>query len=322
MRQRIPFDAVRSALQNQELRLEALEVLDDLWPQVREDGIVRAWRQRQIELGALGSSATCLLRRPGPRVKIAAVLMEVGEYDRGVTFEGVKDTIAMMCVDVDVGHPLQPELAAQKLDGDSAIVEYAKARGVVARGMMEPRDRHECVTEVACHDALGRRQGRSHHTGCGLVHAAKGRRIPAVEIALPACGALPHEFEIGGRVERQQLLVAGIARLEHAHLAIERARPKLAQERSMTVGTERVAVTEAVACETLAGDHHDVVAHRGAPKVRGCKPNTGRKPTCPRGAKSMIILARCLIEARQEMAQYIFTMQGVGKVVPPKRVIL
>jgi sulfate-transporting ATPase len=36
----------------------------------------------------------------------------------------------------------------------------------------------------------------------------------------------------------------------------------------------------------------------------------------------MIILGRGLIEARQEMAQYIFTMQGVGKVVPPKRVIL
>jgi sulfate-transporting ATPase len=36
----------------------------------------------------------------------------------------------------------------------------------------------------------------------------------------------------------------------------------------------------------------------------------------------MIMLPRCLIEARQEMAQYIFTMQGVGKVVPPKRVIL
>jgi energy-dependent translational throttle protein EttA len=36
----------------------------------------------------------------------------------------------------------------------------------------------------------------------------------------------------------------------------------------------------------------------------------------------MIMLARCLTEARQEMAQYIFTMQGVGKVVPPKRVIL
>ena len=35
----------------------------------------------------------------------------------------------------------------------------------------------------------------------------------------------------------------------------------------------------------------------------------------------MIILAR-LTEARQDMAQYIFTMQGVGKVVPPKRVIL
>jgi energy-dependent translational throttle protein EttA len=36
----------------------------------------------------------------------------------------------------------------------------------------------------------------------------------------------------------------------------------------------------------------------------------------------MIILGRSLIEALQEMAQYIFTMQGVGKVVPPKRIIL
>ena len=36
----------------------------------------------------------------------------------------------------------------------------------------------------------------------------------------------------------------------------------------------------------------------------------------------MIILDRSRIEARQEMAQYIFTMQGVGKVVPPKRIIL
>ncbi|HEX3844673.1 MAG TPA: energy-dependent translational throttle protein EttA [Steroidobacteraceae bacterium] len=34
------------------------------------------------------------------------------------------------------------------------------------------------------------------------------------------------------------------------------------------------------------------------------------------------MLGRSLIEARQEMAQYIFTMQGVGKVVPPKRIIL
>jgi len=36
----------------------------------------------------------------------------------------------------------------------------------------------------------------------------------------------------------------------------------------------------------------------------------------------MIILGRGLIDSRQEMAQYIFTMQGVGKVVPPKRMIL
>ena len=59
----------------------------------------------------------------------------------------------------------------------------------------------------------------------------------------------------------EQLLFGGIARLEHAHLAIERPRPELAQECRVTVGPERMAVTEAVAREALAGDHYDVVAH-------------------------------------------------------------
>ncbi len=59
----------------------------------------------------------------------------------------------------------------------------------------------------------------------------------------------------------QQLLVRRIARLEHAHLAIERPCPELAQECRVTVGPEWMAVTEAVARETLAGDHHDIVAH-------------------------------------------------------------
>src|SRR6185437_6352338 len=124
--------------------------------------------------------------------------------------------------------------------------------------------------------------------------------------------ALPHELQIARGMKRKQLRFRGITRLEHAHPAVERARGELPQKRRLAIGPERMTVAKAVARDALAGNHHDVLAHG----------TTLAEPTCPREAKSMIILGRGLIEARQEMAQYIFTMQGVGKVVPPKRIIL
>src|SRR5581483_3324113 len=54
MRQGISLDAVRTALQDEKFRLEALQVRDDLWPEVREHRVIGARRQRQIELRALG----------------------------------------------------------------------------------------------------------------------------------------------------------------------------------------------------------------------------------------------------------------------------
>jgi len=62
-------------------------------------------------------------------------------------------------------------------------------------------------------------------------------------------------------VKREQLRLGCIARLEHAHSAIERTRGELAQECRLAIGPERMTVAKAVARDALAGNHHDVLAH-------------------------------------------------------------
>ena len=116
---------------------------------VEEARIVRTRRQWQVELGSLRGSATRFLLTAGAGIQVAAILVQVGEDHRRVAFEGVEDAVAVMRIDVDIRDASEPETAAQQLDGDSAVVEYAKARGVVARGVVESGDRHECPAEVA-----------------------------------------------------------------------------------------------------------------------------------------------------------------------------
>src|SRR6185437_7123172 len=260
------LDAVRAALQDEELGLEALQVRDDLRPDVGEHRVVGAWRQWQVEFRALRISPACLLRRAGPRIKVAAVLVQIGENHRRIALESIEDAVTVVRVDVYVGDTAQPEPAAKQLDGNPAVVEDAEAGSVVARGVVESGDRHERMTELPRHDALGRCQRRAHHTGCGLVYTAKSRRITRIEVTLPARRAVPHELDVARSVKREQLLVRGIARLEHPHRAIERARAKLPQEGRVTIRSEGMAVTEAVARETLAGDHHDLFAHGSNPR--------------------------------------------------------
>src|SRR5690606_4867548 len=97
---RVAFHAVSAALEDDELRLEALEVRNHLWPHACERGVVRAGRQRQVQLRATRSSATRLVGRAGARIKKPAVLVDVGEDDRRVFFERIEDAVAVMRVDI------------------------------------------------------------------------------------------------------------------------------------------------------------------------------------------------------------------------------
>ena len=69
--------------------------------------------------------------------------MQVGEDDGRIVLERVVHAVAVVRVDVDVGDALEAMRAAQQLDDDAAIVEHAKARGAVARRVMQAGDRHE-----------------------------------------------------------------------------------------------------------------------------------------------------------------------------------
>ena len=75
--------------------------------------------------------------------------MDVREDDVRVVLERVEHAVAVMRIDVHVGDALQPVALAQQLDRDAAIVEHAEPGGAIARGVMQPGDRHEAAPRLA-----------------------------------------------------------------------------------------------------------------------------------------------------------------------------
>src|SRR5579864_6029774 len=254
MRDRVALETVGSALQDDELGVEALQMRHHPRPGCGKHFIVRAWRQRHVELHADGCPATGLPARTGPRVEVAPVLVQVGEHHRRV---------------------------------------------------VQSRDGHESAPALPAHDRLHRAQCGPDDACRRLVHAAVGGRVAGIEEAGAARGALAHELEIRGAVKGPQLLLGGGPRLELAYAAVEAARFELAREGGEPIGTERVTVAEAIASEPLAHHHRHAGLHEGSLT----------QPTHRQGRPASPIIPR-------PMAQYIYTMNRVSKVVPPKRVIL
>ena len=142
--------------------------------------------------------------------------MQIGKYDSRIVLEGVEHAIAVMRIDVDIGHARHAAVRAQCSIDHAAIVEHAEAGGAPARGMVQAADRHEGAPARAVEYPLGRRQAGADHAGGGLEHAAKGGRVAAVQPAVAGLRALHDEADVLGRVKQLQLAVQRIARLEHA----------------------------------------------------------------------------------------------------------
>jgi len=158
-------------------------------------------------------------------------------------------------IDVDVCDAFEPGFLSQKLDSHTAVVKNAETRGTIPRGVMKARDRHKGAATLALHNRVGGIQSRAHDAGGRFVHASKCGRITPIEKPLPADGTLSHKVHIGGRVKSAQLFFRGNARLENADALIQSTRFELAYECRMAVGTEGMAVTEAVASKAVANDH-------------------------------------------------------------------
>ena len=261
VRNRITLETVGAALQDHELRGELLQMRHDIRPHGREHAVVRARRQRHVELQAARGALAGFLRHARARIEVAAILVQVGEYHRRVILERIEHAVAVVRVDVDVGDALEAR-ALQQLDRHAAVVEHAETGRAVARGVMQARDRHEGTPAFAVHDRLHRTQGGADHARGRLVDTSERGCVAGIEKTGAAGGAFAHQLQILRRVKGTQLDVRGSAGLEHAHAPIEPARAELADEGRETVRAERVPLAKAVTGEALAD--HNRHARRGA----------------------------------------------------------
>src|SRR5690242_9212668 len=76
---RIAFQAVGAALQDDELRSMPLNMLHDCRPDRVEDGIVGTRGQGDVELGAAGRASPLLLGPASARIEVMPVLVDIGK---------------------------------------------------------------------------------------------------------------------------------------------------------------------------------------------------------------------------------------------------
>jgi len=172
--------------------------------------------------------------------------------------------------------------------------------------VVQPGNRHEGPPCTARHDGLGRRKRRADDVRGDLEHAFECGCITAIEIALTGARATADIGDIIGLVKQLELLERCHARALDRAASCETTPLELAQERALAVCAPRVTVGKAVAGKPLIGDHEDL----GHDAI---EPSTGHN-ACPFFHPFRPHITR--------MAQYIYTMNRVGKIVPPKRQIL
>ena len=151
VRDRVALEAVRAALQQDELGLVRAQVrprpaAHAAW----KCGIVGAWRQRQVELGAGGRRRRRFRLRAGAGIEVAAVLVHVGEHQVRIVLEarrtrrrrGARRCRRRRCASCRGGCRSISIATPQSLNTQ-------KPAAWPRDGVMQPGDRNECAARVA-----------------------------------------------------------------------------------------------------------------------------------------------------------------------------
>ena len=243
----------------------AAQVFLDARPGGDEIRVGRAGQHRQVELGAHGGTGASLACGAGPRIKVPAVLVYVGEQQVRVGFVGVENPVAMVGVDVDVSDAADAVAPSQHLDDDATVIEYAEPGRVRARRMMQSPDADECALDAALHQLFGREQRAADHQARGFEHTAEGGSVAGIEIASTVDRALYDQVHVRAVVEVLDLLALSDARRQHLEAAVRRALLELAQKRFLPVRTKRMTVGKAVPAQRIRSDERN----RGHTRTRG-----------------------------------------------------
>jgi len=206
MRDGIALQAVRAALHDDELWLHRFEIALNALPGFAKITVIGTGRQRNIQLRAAGGARAGLFGRTGTRVKEPAVFVDIGEDKVGIGLKAVKDAIAMVCIDIDVSHPLEAEAFAQVFDGNTAVIENTEPGGAGARRVMQSGYRDERALVIAVHDLIDGAKHGADDGGCGVIDAGYDRGVAIIEPALACRRQARHLFNVLSRMEQRQLV--------------------------------------------------------------------------------------------------------------------
>jgi len=250
-------------------------------------------------------------------IEVATVLVDIGKDQVRVIFEAVKHTIAMMGIDVYVSDSLQSIFLSKILNRYTAVVEHTESCGMFTSGVMESGNRNKCPLRVTLHDGVNSGQCRADYICRDLEDTGKRRRIAAIEKACAILGFLRYEIDVIRSMKERQLVNSGSPGRRVVDCVAEVSQRQLFLKYVVTVRTEWMPIAKSIASKLLTLIYPDrsflIVGHtiyRAQFRDRRSIPDNS------------LYNARINFQSRVSMAQYIYTMNRVAKMVPPKRFIL
>ena len=307
VRNRIPLKAVSAALHEDELGLLRVDKRFHPVPGTPKFEVIGSRRYRNIELGAFGPALAGLVRMPGARIQKTTVFVNIGKYQVGVVFKTVEHAVAMMGVYVDIGDACQAKILAQIFCRHATVVEHAEPGCPVTGRMVQPGNGHKCAFVVVVHDFVNGTQHRANHGRGRVVNTFHRRCVTVVEPAFADGRHLRHLVDVVGSVKKRQLVDERGTRMTQVDMVVEPGLIQLGMEHIVAVEAKGVGITKAISRDFRSFVDEHGFAHGLPIDVFLCG-------SIPDNARSSIF--------GPIMAQYIYTMNRVAKVVPPKRHII
>lgn len=123
----ITLNTISPRLEDDQFRFTLSNKLFNYRPCFIKQVVIGKWRHWYIERSIFRFTRTCLFCCTSTGIEKATVLMDIGVDKIRVGFKGIKNTIAMMGVDINIGNSADSLVQCQILNQHPDIVENAKA---------------------------------------------------------------------------------------------------------------------------------------------------------------------------------------------------
>jgi len=194
----------------------------------------------------------------------------VCEDQHRIVLEAVKNAVAMMCIDIDIGDALKAMILAQVLDRDAAIVEYTKACRVPAPRMMQSGYWHKRALRLSGHNRIDGRQRGPDDIGSRIENSRVCRRIAVIEKADAILGSLRHQINVFRRMKKGEFVDAGAPRLGILNGGSELCACEFCLKSIMPIDAERVLIAKSIVGKGISSVYvHRIVRH-GFPRKACC----------------------------------------------------